>query len=514
MKAMQFGLRDWASKDPDRIAVKDTQGRAVSFGELEQLANRFAQLLRQVGLNRGDHVAAVLGNGPHILALSWAAYRAGLYLTPVPTTLSARETSYIVANSQAKAVIADSKFAGAIEDLPRARNSVLRFFALGGSIRLFDPLESALERLPDSPIADESPGALMLYSSGTTGAPKGIWRPLPSIEDVAEGPPPFARDLISLFDIRADDRYLSPAPLYHAAPLRWTLATTAAGGSAVIMGKFDAELALTLLEREHITISQWVPTMFHRMLALPEERRSAFRASAHRVAYHAAAPISVPLKKAMIGWWGSILHEYYAGSESVGLCSITSEEWLHKPGSVGRVRRGILHILGKDQEELGPNVAGTIYFSGTSPFQYFGEPEKTAARTSRQGYQTFGDVGYVDDDGYLFLSDRLDDMIISGGVNIYPQEIEQALEQAPGVAEVGVVGVSDAEFGERPVAFVTTAHSSIDQDSLRAELFAYCKDKLGRTKQPREIRFIDALPRSEAGKLLRRALRDIHQASG
>ncbi len=258
----------------------------------------------------------------------------------------------------------------------------------------------------------------------------------------------------------------------------------------------------------HITVSQWVPTMFHRMLALPEERRKRFKAPAHRLAYHAAAPISVPLKRTMIDWWGPIIQEYYAGSESVGLCSITTEEWLKKPGSVGKSRKGDIHILDEKFQELPIGQPGTIFFSGTSAFQYFGEPEKTASRTSPQGYQTFGDVGYVDPEGYLFLSDRLDDMIISGGVNIYPQEIEQALNEAPDVAESAVVGAKDPEYGERPIAFVVPAPAAnVDREQLRQDLFAYCKQKLGRTKQPKEIRFVETLPRSEPGKLLRRELR-------
>jgi long-chain acyl-CoA synthetase len=509
MNAMQFGLRDWALREPNRPAVNEVDGQQTSFGELEALANKFAHLLRKTGLKRGDNVAAVLGNGPHILALAWATYRAGLYFAPVANTFSTGEVAYVVENSQAKAVIVDHRFSATVEGLPQARGITRHLFALGGPIKSFDPLEPLLATMPCEPIADELPDAIMLYSSGTTGAPKGIWRPLPTAEQVGDGPPPFARDLIALFDIRSSDRYLSTAPLYHAAPLRWSLAAITAGGSVVLMGKFDADLALSLLERERITLSQWVPTMFHRMLALPEERRQRFSAPNHRAAYHAAAPISIPLKQAMIGWWGPIIQEYYGGSESVGLCSITTEEWLRKPGSVGRSRKGALHILDENFKEVPPGRPGIIFFSGVSPFKYFGDPAKTASRTSPQGYQTFGDVGYVDQDGYLFLSDRLDDMIISGGVNIYPQEIEQALDQAPGVAEAGVVGIEDLEFGERPVAFVVPKGQGVDLDRLRAELFAYCREKLGRTKQPKEIRFTDALPRSEPGKLLRRKLREM-----
>jgi acyl-CoA synthetase (AMP-forming)/AMP-acid ligase II len=363
--------------------------------------------------------------------------------------------------------------------------------------------------MPDGAINDESPGAIMLYSSGTTGAPKGIWRPLPLLEDVDQGPPPFARDLITLFTMGAGDRYLSTGPLYHAGPLRWSLSVIASGGCAVLMGKFDADRALALLENDGITLSQWVPTMFHRMLALPPERRSAFHAPQHRAAYHGAAPISPALKRSMIDWWGAIIEEYYAGSESVGLCSITTEEWLERPGSVGRARKGEIHILDEDSRDLSVGDTGRVFFSGTTPFEYFGDADKTVSRTSKQGYQTFGDIGRVDEDGYLFLSDRLDDVIISGGVNIYPQELEHALEQAPSVAEAAVAGMKDDEFGERPVAFVVVADDGCeDLELLGLELIAHCRERLGRIKQPKEIRFVDALPRSDAGKLLRRVLRD------
>lgn len=509
MGMMQFGLRDWATREPARPAVQFVDGTVTSYGEMEAMANRFVHLFRRHGLVRGDHVAVVLGNGPAILAAVWAAYRAGLYLTPISHAFSGREIAYVIVNCQARMVLADQRVGQALAGLAAGLGPdgpVL--YALGGAIPGFRALEPELAALPATPAGDESPGALMLYSSGTTGAPKGIWRPLPTAEAVGSGPPPFARDLLQLFDFDPDMRYLSPAPLYHAAPLRFSLATLAAGGCAVVMDKFDASLALDLLERERITHSQWVPTMLQRLLNLPAERRAGHRAPAHRVALHAAAPCPPVVKRAMIEWWGPILREYYAGSESVGLCEISSQEWLERPGSVGRARKGVLHILDETGRELATGETGTIFFSGIPAFTYFGEPEKTATRTSPQGYQTFGDVGYVDEQGYLFIADRLDDTIISGGVNVYPQEIENALIEAPGVAECGVVGLPDADFGERPVAFVVaTAAARRDPVRLCDELAAFCRDRLGRIKQPREFRIVDELPRSAAGKLLRRELR-------
>jgi acyl-CoA synthetase (AMP-forming)/AMP-acid ligase II len=352
----------------------------------------------------------------------------------------------------------------------------------------------------------------MMYSSGTTGAPKGIWRPLPTAEQAGDGPPMFARDLIEIFGFETDTRYLSPAPLYHAAPLRFSLAITASGGTAVIMSRFDAGKALDLLQHRRITLSQWVPTMFRRMLDLPDERRAAFSAPAHRAAWHAAAPCPPDLKRAMIDWWGPIIHEYYSGSESVGLTALDTPEWLAHPGSVGRALKGRIRILGEDWQELPPGEIGRVYFSDSSMFEYFGDRAKTDARRSPQGWQTLGEIGRVDAEGYLYLSDRQDDMIISGGVNIYPQEIEQALEEMPEIAECAVVAMPDPDFGERPAAFLVPARGALS-DGFSAEALvdavrAFARRRLGRTKQPHQCFVIDALPRSEAGKLLRRALRD------
>jgi long-chain acyl-CoA synthetase len=505
---MRNGLRDWASREPGRVALRFQSGEQLSYADLEALANRLASLFEASGLAHGDHVAVILGNDPHMLAGAWAAYRSGVYLTPIANTFSAAEIAYVVANSKAKLVIADAHYRETVSDLPTVSTESRRWLALGGDIPGWERLEGALEALPPTPREHEIPGALMLYSSGTTGAPKGIWRPLLTPEKIGDGPPPFARDLIEIFGIHSATRYLSPAPLYHAAPLRCTLAVSAAGGTSFIMRKFDAATALDLLRDEAITLSQWVPTMLQRMLALPEATRAAFLAPAHKIAIHAAAPCPPSVKRAMIAWWGPILREYYSGSESVGLATIDSHEWLAKPGSVGKVAKGVPHILDEAGRELPPGKVGAIYFSGVSKFAYFGEPEKTAARTSPDGYQTLGDVGYLDEDGYLFLADRLDDMIISGGVNLYPREIEIALEEAPGVAECAVIGVADEQFGERPIAFVVRAEGHAGDDSaFLAGLEAYCRARLGKTKQLKAFHLVASLPRTPTGKLLRRALR-------
>jgi acyl-CoA synthetase (AMP-forming)/AMP-acid ligase II len=507
---MNFGLRSWANRQPDRVLVRFPGGPDSTYGQIEATANKFAHLYRDAGLQTGDHVAGIFANDPYMLAAVWGAYRAGVYFTPVANTFSAAEIAYVVTNSRARMVIADARYSASVGGLPGTVAPVARFFAHGGAMEGYEALDAALDSFPGTPIENEIPGAIMLYSSGTTGAPKGIFRPLRSAAEIGEGPPPFARDLIQIFGMDANTRYLSPAPLYHASPMRFTLAVSAAGGTTVMMGKFDAAQALDLLTQERITMSQWVPTMFQRILALPEERRRAFSAPKHTVAIHAAAPCPPPVKRAMIDWWGPILREYYAGSESIGIATIDSHEWLQRPGSVGRVVKGVPHILDPEGRELPAGQPGGIFFSGIPKFEYFGEPEKTRARSSPQGYQTLGDVGWLDDDGYLFLSDRMDDMIISGGVNLYPQEIELALEEAPGVAECAVVGMPDEDFGERPVAFIVRDRkaTTLSDAELITAVESFARARLGKTKQLKFFHIVDELPRTPTGKLQRRLLRD------
>jgi acyl-CoA synthetase (AMP-forming)/AMP-acid ligase II len=520
-------LRHWAARDPQRAAVVIGE-HVTTYGELDGAANRLAHLFARHGLQRGEHVAAILPNGALGFALAWAAWRSGVYFTPVSHALSARDAALIVADCEARVLVVDRAYAtlaGAIAPLlapgvhaylsdglggAQTADPSLRATAAtatgGAALARYAALDDALADLPSIPRADETPGGLMLYTSGTTGAPKGVWRPLPA-PDYA-GPPTFAGDLLALFGMDAHTRFLSPAPLYHAAPLRFSLAVTASGGTVVAMPRFDAAQALQLLIRERITHSQWVPTMMQRMLALPAAERAAFHAPEHRVAIHAAAPCPVPLKHAMIDWWGPILLEYYSGSEGVGLTLIDAHEWLRHPGSVGRCRKGVLHIVDDRFAELPPGAVGNVYFSGVAPFQYFKAPEKTAGRTSPQGWQTLGDIGRVDDEGYLYLTDRMDDMIISGGVNLYPQEIESAILESPLVADCGVVGVPDADFGECAVAFVVPRpHAAGDPQAFVQALDAFCRERLGRIKRPARIEVLAELPHSPTGKLLRRELR-------
>ena len=498
-------LRHWAATAPDRIAVR-IGAESLSYAELEARANQLARLFESMELVRGDHIAAFLPNTTFMLVIAWAAYRSGLYFTPASTSLSAHDAAYIVTNSQSKLVFGNPGIKLPVVELPALCAGNVRWISHHGDVPGYNPIEPLMSPMDTRPRVEEFPGALMLYTSGTTGSPKGVWRPLPPAD--YRGTPPFALDLIKLFSYDQHVRYLSTAPLYHAAPLRASLAVTAAGGTVIGMRKFDAREALQTLMDERITHSQWVPTMLQRLLALPEDIRRAFHAPHHAVALHAAAPCPAQVKRAMIAWWGRILVEYYSGSESVGLTMIDSHQWLAHPGSVGRTVKGVPHILDDDWAELPAGRTGRIYFSGITPFQYYGDPEKTSGRTSPQGFQTLGDIGYLDGEGYMYLTDRMDDMIISGGVNIYPQEIETAIQELPEVADVGVVGVPDADFGERPAAFVVAAGITAP-NQLEALVRAHCELRLGRIKAPVRYVVLDELPRSPTGKLLRRELRSL-----
>lgn len=501
---VQAGLRYWSSVHPDRVAVAVGE-LTLTYEQLEQQANRLARVFDAFGLARGDHVAVLLPNGPFVIVVAWAAYRRGLYFTPVSTALSTPDTAYILGNCQAKLVVAQGPAKSALTDLPGLVGAgAIAWLSHGEPIAGYESVESRLAQLADGPSDQECPGALMLYTSGTTGFPKGVWRPLPDAGYV--GPPTFAADLISVFQLDADSRYLLTGPLYHAASLRAVLAVTASGGTAICLQKFDAETALRTVMAQRVTHSQWVPTMLQRILRLPEDVRMSYNAPDHKLAYHAAAPCPASVKRAMIDWWGPIIMEYYAGSESVGMTVITAHEWLAHPGSVGRVLRGVPHILDDDWNELPPGKAGRIYFSGLTAFQYFGDPDKTAGRTSAQGYQTLGDIGYLDEEGFLYLTDRMDDMIISGGVNVYPQEIEAAIAELPEVVDVGVIGVADEEYGERPVAFIAGAVGA-DPHALERLVRAHCEKRLGSIKRPVRYVVMPELPRSAAGKMLRRELR-------
>lgn len=473
---------------------------------MEARANQLARVFEAKGLQRGDHIVAFLPNVPFMFVLAWAAWRSGLYFTPASSSLSLKDAAYIVDNSQARLVLADAAVKTPVGELPGLCGRPVHWLSHGPDMPGYTGAAGLMAAMDTQPRKEEAPGSLMLYTSGTTGAPKGVWRPLPDID--YRGAPTFAADLMALFSIDENVRYLSTAPLYHAAPLRFALTVTARGGSVFGMEKFEAEDALDMLVKHRITHSQWVPTMLQRLLRLPEDVRRGFSAPHHVMALHSAAPCPVPVKRAIIDWWGPILMEYYSGTEGVGLTMLDSREWLKHPGSVGKTCKGVPHVLDDDWAELPPGKVGRIFFSGIKPFQYFGEPEKTAGRTSPQGYQTLGDIGYVDSEGYMFLTDRMDDMIISGGVNVYPQEIESAIMELPCIVDVGVVGAADDEFGERPVAFVV-GDGTVPPDQLEEVLAAHCSKQLGRIKSPARYVVLAQMPRSPTGKLIRRELREM-----
>ena len=504
-----------AATTPDKAAViMGETGAVTTYAELDAGANRLSQLLHAAGLRPGDHIAICMENHPRYLEVVWGCHYAGLVYTACSSRLTHAELAYIVNDCAARAFITSrTKAEQAAEILPETPDVELRLM-LDGVIEGYQSYEDAVARQPAEPLADRVAGTDMLYSSGTTGRPKGVKGATPD--------KPLGQELSSvggllalLFGVEADAIYLSPAPLYHAAPLRFCLGIHELGGTVVVMEHFDPEQALVLIERYHATHSQWVPTMFVRMLKLPDEVRERYDLSSLRVAVHAAAPCPVQVKQKMIAWWGPVLHEYYAGTEGNGFVYCNSEAWLAHPGTVGSPLACTLHIVGEDGQELPAGEAGTVYFEGGATFEYHNDPEKTAASRSDRGWSTLGDVGYLDDDGFLYLTDRKAYMIISGGVNIYPQEAENILVNHPAVVDVAVFGVPNEDFGEEVKAVVQPVTMPADEDAaaaLERELIAFCRSELADVKCPRTIDFREELPRHPTGKLYKRLLKDEYWA--
>jgi long-chain acyl-CoA synthetase len=502
-----FHTRFHARNTPDALAYRMcATGENVTIGALEARANQGAHLFRAAGLYRGDHIVLLMENRREFLEICFAADRAGLYYTTVATHLAPDEIAYIIRDCGAKLMILSDVYSALLPRLVQDAGSRCRFYSVGAAVENCAFWPDAVASLPSTPIADESQGLDMLYSSGTTGRPKGIKWPL---VDVPLGGRTMLIDLLTdLFGYGPDTRYLSPAPLYHAAPLRHTMVTIKAGGSAFIMTKFDAATALALIESEAITHAQWVPTMFVRLLKLPEEVRRRYDLSSMKLALHAAAPCPVDIKRQMLAWWGPIIHEYYAGTENNGFTAITPEEWLSHPGSVGRAKLGVIHICDEAGSELPIGESGDVYFDSGHRFEYHNDPDKTAASRNKQGWTTLGDVGRLDAEGYLYLTDRKSFMIISGGVNIYPQETENVLMQHPAVLDAAVIGVPNEDFGEEVKAVVQLVDGQTGSPKLAAELIAHCRQHLSVLKCPRSIDFRITLPREATGKLYKRRLRD------
>jgi len=497
---------DHAKTQPDKPAfIMAGTGETVTYRELDERSNRGAQLFRKLGLKIGDGIAIFMENNVHYLPVCWAAQRSGLYYTCISSRLTAGEVEYIVKDCNAKVFIT-SKAMGALPAEVADLMPGVKKFMLGGTAPGYDSFEEAVRPMPATPVTDETPGADMLYSSGTTGRPKGVKGALSGGKLTDPNPLLMLAKMLYSFD--ENTVYLSPAPLYHAAPLRYNMTVQRLGGTTIVMEHFDPEEALRLIGKYKTTHSQWVPTMFVRMLKLPEEVRKKYDVSAMKVAIHAAAPCPIPVKRRMIEWWGPVIFEYYAGTEGNGFCAIKSEEWLAHPGSVGKSLLGELHIVGEDGNDAATGESGTIYFANGPVFEYHNDPKKTADARNEKGWSTLGDVGYVDKDGYLYLTDRKAFMIISGGVNIYPQEAENVLINHPKVADVAVIGVPNEDFGEEVKAVVQPMNWADATPAVADELIAYCREHLSAIKCPRSVEFDRELPRHPTGKLYKRPIRD------
>ena len=505
-----------AAASPDRAAyIMAGSGETVTYAQLERRANQGAHLLRSLGLKRGDAIAVMMDNSPRYYEIVWAAERLGLFTTCLSSKLNASEAEYIIRDGDCRVLVASRGTAPCAQALLPLVQDLTRYMA-DGTIDGYDSWEAAREAQPETPIADPTPGQIMLYSSGTTGKPKGVRFPLPE-EAYGENVSPLVTLGMGLFGFTPEMVYLSPAPLYHAAPLRWTMAVQQLGGTVIVMEKFDAEKALDYIERYKVTHAQWVPTHFIRMLKLPEETRAKYDMSTLKAVWHAAAPCPIPVKEQMIAWWGPIVGEYYAGTEGNGFHAILSPDWLTHKGSVGRNLTTITHICDEDGNALPPRTEGAIFFeaprtdlnpTGASPFSYHNDPEKTRDSTNTHGWTTLGDVGWMDEEGFLYLTDRKSFMIISGGVNIYPAEIENLLITHPKVADVAVIGAPHEEMGEEVVAVVQPKDPLEDREALAEELSQYARANLSHVKAPRRIDFREELPRHDTGKLYKRLLRD------
>jgi long-chain acyl-CoA synthetase len=496
-----------AAEHPAKAAIiMAATGATIAYAELDTRSNQSARLLRQLGLKRGDVIATLFGNGPEVFITGWAAQRSGLLATAISNKLSAADIAYILKDSGARLLIVAQQFLPLAKAALDASNGITAY--CWGEDTEFPDWRAAAANLPDTPIPDQSAGGDMLYSSGTTGRPKGVKPMLP--DDTIDAETPLTRMGQALYGMGKDSVYLSTSPLYHAAPLRWALAVQKLGGTVIVMERFDPDEVLSLIERHRVTHATFVPTHFVRMLKQPSTERTAHKLDSLQAVIHAAAPCPKPVKQAMIDWFGPIVHEYYSGTESCGITAIDSHEWLKRPGSVGRAILGKVHIVADDGQELPAGEQGHVYFSDGPRFEYLNDPEKTAGAHNVLGWATLGDIGYLDADGYLYLTDRKGFMIISGGVNIYPQEIENALISHPAVFDVGVVGIPDDEMGERVVAVVQTVDPISDTVALAEELRQFARNELGALKTPKEFRFADEMPREPTGKLIkRRILADI-----
>ena len=516
---------EYATQQPDRpCIVMAASGEIITYGQYDERCNRLAHVLRDAGLRRLDHYSIFMENNARYLECCGAGERSGLYYTCVNSHLTADELAYIVDNSESKALIASAATLPvaleAIAQCPKLERFLVVNDGSGDDDSVdvpergpFVDFASVVDTRPSTAIDDEFLGGAMLYSSGTTGRPKGIIRDLP------EGPPAQPLGLYTflgqLWGYREGMTYLSPAPLYHSAPQAAVSLAIRHGGTVIVMERFDPAEYLALVERHRVTHSQLVPTMFSRMLKLPEAERTAHDLSSLEVTVHAAAPCPIPVKEDMIAWWGPIIREYYGATEAIGFTACDSTEWLAHKGTVGRVVAGDLHVCDDDMVEQSTGTPGTLWFTTPTRLQYFHDQEKSREATSPDGtMSTTGDVGYIDEDGYVFLTDRKTFMIISGGVNIYPQECENLLITHPKVADAAVFGVPNVDLGEEVKAAVQLMPGNEPGPAMERELIAFCQEHLAKQKCPRSIDFEAELPRLPTGKLYKRVLRDKYWADG
>jgi long-chain acyl-CoA synthetase len=516
----RFRPATYVATDPQRPAVITSTGQVVTFAELEERSCRLAQALHAHGVREGDHVAVLMLNDDRTHEVAFGLQRSGVYYTLVNTHLTAEEAAYIVEDCGAHTLITSRALNSLAEAMVALTPAIdLRLVvgeAASGSSRLPEghtDYDEFVAPHPGTPLDEEHEGFSMLYSSGTTGHPKGVRRALSG--DAFGTSATLTPMLEHIMDFKEGDVYLSPAPLYHSAPLVWSMTVQRMGGTVVVMDKFDPNRCLELIEEHRVTHAQFVPTMFVRLLKLPEDQRHARDLSSLRSVVHAAAPCAPEVKRRMIEWWGPVIHEYYSGTEGLGMTWITSEEALTHPGSVGRAIWGEAHVCGEDGGELPAGEDGVVYFGSRAgvTFEYNGDPEKTRQSFNDKGWATLWDIGHLDEEGFLYLTDRKQFMIVSGGVNIYPQEIEAVLVLHPAVADVAVFGVPEPEMGEEVKAVVQPAPGYTAGPDLEEQILAFCREHLSHYKCPRSVDFTDALPRGENGKLYKKPLRDAYWAS-
>jgi long-chain acyl-CoA synthetase len=495
-----------AAAEPDRLAVISEDGSlSLTYGELNARGNQLARALRARGVAAGDGVVIMCSNRPEFAEVYVACLRSGLRLTTVNWHLTADEAAYIIADCEAKVFVVDARFGAVAEGAVSAVGEGSTRLAIGGEIGGFEDYEAALEGLDDSDLEDPLLGVTMLYTSGTTGRPKGVYR-----KDRAATSPA----VLGLFAPQPGDVHLCTGPLYHAAPLAFSLGIPLAlGATVVLIESWDAQETLALIERHGVTHVHMVPTMFHRLLSLPEGVREGYDVTSLRFVVHGAAPCPVHVKQRLIDWLGPIVVEYYAATEGTATW-VDSAQWLSRPGTVGKVvPPDLVKIVDPFGEALGAGEVGLVAIKAPEAgrFEYFKDAEKTAS-TYLGDYFALGDVGYLDEDGYLYLTDRSANLIISGGVNIYPAEVDAVLLEHPSVGDAATIGVPDDEWGETVLAVVEPAAGVVGDDALAGELIEFCRERLARFKCPRNVEFLEELPRQDNGKIYKRLLRDRYRA--